>query len=442
MVNTGRLPLRFMMFGIAFSLFSYRVVAQQKINAQEITKIILQDNEGDMDSDLGISIEVRYEHGRWNSYQTKVDVEEDLKHNENKSSDTRIGITTLDKLVVNDFLNSIAVIKPQLDWHIFGITTESLKVGLKPSKLTGKNVPQLSDYINDKTIEAGIIASKYDGGMDIGVYCSIQIIKNNNDTIRMESRNQTVCMLPWTMNKHETFDLSINRFFVAAMGNKSYPNKERLQTITMKGAIEEHIYRDYMEIPMRNYRWNYGYPENSSLIESNFSISNLQLQGVDAHCVLHSNEMPANVFIGATINLANTASVQKLIRFKDTINTGLKSNNFVFKYYRDQPGTKIIFPWDPHYRATGYVILSELQKQIPSLTKIEIEKMVYFHIELSSGGSYWLLLPTGKLILLFNSGDSPAGLANALVNKVTASLDFNSYAHYILFNADGTLAKQ
>jgi hypothetical protein len=428
---------------LLFFALDYGALAQKQINVKDIKKILLVTGWGGMGGWTDVSMEILPEQNQWNSYQTGKAVDNRFEKERNERSVERKHMATLSITDMNNLLTSIAVVKPYFNWHIFGITSENLKTYVRNGPDPEIDGPKISDYVNDKTIAEAIITSQKNSIMDAGVHCSMMIVTGTNDTIKLDTRNMNICMQPWKIGSKETYDMSINRFFVAAMGKEAYPNKDLLQAESLKKVVVEDIYHTYAAAPMSAYQWEHDYPGNLKLIKSNYTITDLKLRGFfQGHGVLHSSTMPKNAIIEAGINLANTASVQKLVRFKDTLTAELKANNFVFKYYSDRPEAKLIFPWDYSYGATGYIIWSEIQKQVPSLTKSDAEKMIYVHVEVAHGGSYWLLLPDGKLILLFNSGNNPAGLDNALVHKVTASLRFDTYAHYVLFNLDGTLTKQ
>lgn len=245
--------LLFIIFCALLSMTCSSIRGQQKTSRQDVKKNFFTTKEAGMGGQVKVSFEVVQEHGQWNSYQTSKLVESDFRPASNETSKTRLLITRLDPKEVTTFLNSIAVIKPKFDWREFGITSVSLKEGLQTDK--DGNVFRFNELVNNKSIEQAVIGCWGSYYTDIGLYCIVKVVKNNRDTIKIESGNQTICMLPWHIGGKETFDMNISRFFIQVMGTKDYPNKYRMQTSTLENDVWEKLdgFRSFSQL--NPYRW-------------------------------------------------------------------------------------------------------------------------------------------------------------------------------------------
>jgi hypothetical protein len=426
-------------FCTLFSMTYGSIQGQQKTSQQAVKKILFTTREAGMGGQVKVSFEVVQEHGQWNSYQTSKLVESDYHPASNEISKTRLLITRLDPKEVTTFLNSIGVIKPKFDWREFGITSASLKKGLQTDK--DGNVFRFNELVNNTSIEHAITSCWGSYYTDIGLDCIIKVVKNNRDTIKIESRNQTICMLPWHIGSKETFDINISRFFIQAMGTEDYPNKYRMQTSTLENDVWEKLdgFRSFSSL--NPYRWRYGYAKNLKLLKSNFILSDEHIHGISCRCTLKSQDLPVNVSIDAGINITDTAFLHRLPRFKDTVNACIKTSNFVFNYYNKLPGAKIIFETNSETAPTNYIPLTMVEEAIPHLKTVDLSKIINFYIESGERKSQWVLLPDNTLILMTRTGDGVAGLLPNVFQKVKENY-FTTGHQFVLFNSDGKIFNQ
>ncbi|RZK30323.1 MAG: hypothetical protein EOO61_19420, partial [Hymenobacter sp.] len=328
-------------------------LGQQQHSKQAVKKILFSTSEAGMGGATRISFELILEKGQWNSYQTGLLEEDSYKSSENKYTTTHLLIATLAPKTVDAFLKSITLIKPNPNWREFGITPATLKKGLQTDK--NGQVYKFAQLVNDKSVEQAIdVGQKYRIN-DLSVKCEIKVVKENRDTISIGSSNQPLCMLPWHIGNKETYDIAISRFFVQAMGEQNFLNKSRLQTSTLENEVWEQLDGFRSHGPLNPYRWRYGYPRNLGLLKQNFTLSNEHISGTQSRCTLTSAALPANVSLDAGIDIADTASLYRLIKFKDTVSACLKTGNFVFDYYNKLPGVKIIFETNAHLNPAQYI---------------------------------------------------------------------------------------
>lgn len=392
-----------------------------------------------MGGQVRVSFELIKEQGQWNSYQTGILDELTYEPLKNVNMTTHLLIATLDPKAVANFLKSIAVIKPHLNWREFRVTPASLKKGLQADG--NGQVYKFAQLVNDKSIEQAIgICSRY-GVSDLGVKCGIKVVKGNHDTIRIGSSNQAICMLPWHVGTRETFDIAISQFFIQAMGKQNYPNKSRLQTSALEGEVWEELdgYRSHGLL--NPYRWRYGYPRNLSLLKQNFTLSNEHISGIQSRCTLTSAALPANVSLDAGIDIADTASLHRLIRFKDTVSGCLKAGNFVFDYYNKLSTAKIIFETNAHMNPVKYIPLTTVEKAIPHLKAVDPSRLINFFIQSPEGKSQWALLPDNTLILMDKTGDKVAGLLPEVFRNVKESYVTRGH-QFVLLDPRGKALKE
>lgn len=431
--------LPFIIFFAVFLMTCSNIHGQQKTSQHDVKKILFTTKEAGMGGQVKVSFEVVQEHGQWNSYQTSKLIESDYHPASNETSEIRLLIATLDPKAVTAFLNSIAVIKPKFDWREFGITPATLKKGLQADK--NGTIFKFYDLVNNKSIEQAIIFCRESYYTDIGLNCTIKVVKNNRDTIKIESGNQTICMLPWHIGSKETFDIAISQFFILAMGKEDYPNKFRMKTSTLENDVWEKLdgFRSYS--PLNPYRWHYGYTKNLKLLKSNFILGDEHIHGIGSRCTLKSHDLPANVSFDAGINITDTAFLQRLPRFKDTVKACLKTSNFVFNYYNNLPGAKIIFETNSGIDPTKYIPLTMVEEAVPHLKTVDLSKLINFFIESGERKSQWVLLPDNTLILMTRSGDEVAGLSPEVFQKVKENY-FTTGHQFVLFNSNGKIFKQ
>jgi len=217
--------------------------AQQRIALSDVQKILLTTAEGSMGPSTEIDMEVINENGKWNSYQVIRDFFNTDQGGERSSiSLERKLIATLSALQITAFLNSIATIKPVLDDHTFNLSTAKLKADLQKEVREPGKTSKLNDLIDDAAISRAILGVIKDIGVaDWGKTCSISIVKTNGDVLKMETRHLYITMLPWTMNKQDSYDVNINAFFIAAMGNQQYPNRATLDINNLEDCIYDYL---------------------------------------------------------------------------------------------------------------------------------------------------------------------------------------------------------
>jgi len=225
----------------SFILFPTFGNAQIKIQLSDIKKINLSESE---DGVAGFRFSRDYQIMRkqngWFCYQVSQEyqpphyIKRDKHIREFKIQRRlikQVGIQTIDTL-----LNSVSKLKSDYNWKMYHVDLALLKKGmsryyqfwkeypLKPSKL--KTI--LTLYENPISLKAAVDSVQHISPVDAITECSIDIIKKNNDTIKIYTSHMRPYMQPWQVNGHNTYDLKINYFFIAVMTNNSISNKNFL----------------------------------------------------------------------------------------------------------------------------------------------------------------------------------------------------------------------
>lgn len=414
-------------------------LGQKQHSKQAVKKILFSTSEAGMGGRTKVSFELVQEQGQWNSYQTGLLEEDSYGPSKDTNTTTHLLIATLDSATVATFLKSIEVIKPHPNWREFGITPALLKRSLQTDK--NGQVYKFAQLVNDKSVKQAIGANQKYRTNDLGVKCEIKVVKEIGDTIRIGSSNQPLCMLPWHIGTKETYDIAISRFFVQVMGKKNFPNKSRMQTTTLENEVWEQLDGSSTYEPLNPYRWRYGYPNNLSLLKQNFTLSDEHIFGTQSRCTLTSTAFPANVSLDAGIDLTDTASLHRLIRFKDTVWACLKKGNFVFCYYNNVPGAKLIFETNARISPAQYIPLETLKQEVPHIKATDPNGLVNFFIQSPEGKSQWALLPDNTLILMNRTGDKVAGLPPEVFKNVKESYVTRGH-QFVLLDSRGKVLKR
>jgi hypothetical protein len=187
--------------------YSPLVEAQQNTPAN-IKKIILQDTGSDLIYFNETRVEIVNEQGHWNSYQISQVTE---MGNQKERDSVRKYIVTLEAGAIGKFLHSLTILKPAFNWREFGITPATMRADLQAGNK--ETIPGFEKVVNEQTIAKAINDM---GTMirftDDKSYCSIKIVDNREDTTTIKSGFQTLCMLPWRFNNHQTFNMGITAF--------------------------------------------------------------------------------------------------------------------------------------------------------------------------------------------------------------------------------------
>jgi hypothetical protein len=409
----------FFLLLIFFNFSSLFTKAQKNVALNEVKKINLLDLQW---SPLGINrrteFEIVNENGNWKCYQTKQaynNIRMRPTDNLQKENSTeRKFVKPIDEKKINSLLSSVRNIKPHFNWKIFNITSKTL-LRVEDSLFMISLLKKFPVYhqmaVNDlkkkSNIKQAINFLQFkDYWTDDYPTCVIEIIKTNNDTVKIVSHRQMDFMLPWMIGNTATYDLNINRFFTAAMGDYAYSNKKRLNGGDMPRKIMDYIGANFTEEKKTKYDWQTKYPNQYKTLTDNFTIGYQAYQGIVFSCT----QLPANFYFSARIEQNDSKAIENLIKYKDTIIKVFKRNNFVFQYYKNSGQIKVrfYFAYGQPFRYRGFLyqgkdIFNEWLS-LPENKGYKKDNIIRFEVEKDNRMvETWLILPDNKVVRLITT---------------------------------------
>ncbi|TSJ38808.1 hypothetical protein FO440_20090 [Mucilaginibacter corticis] len=339
-------------------------MAQIKVNISDIKKKDFVDAE----SALGFGRETKFElapvNNQWLCNQTKQRYNAayaspgEKAYYERENSVQQKFVKKIDEQTIVDFLKSIAVVEPKFSSAALNITPQTISHYADTSKFADKAKNNLSakqiqivltEELKPEHIKEAIDSLQHDWWTDDYPYYSIHIILKNNDTVKIETNRQPGYMLPWRINKIESYDLNINKFFVAVMGSYKQSNKNRLEGGYLLSQIWDYCYRTFADNAIIRDNWQKLDPVFYNKLKANFKIKDLRDYTTDngrqVEGILQPNVLPEKAVIKVWENFDSTRFLKKLILFTDSLKRYFKQSNFVFDYYKQFPATQIIFGW-------------------------------------------------------------------------------------------------
>lgn len=407
------------------------VSAQIKLSADEIKKIHLTDSQWALGFSRLTEFDVVNENGQWNCYQTKQKYPDDKFSKEKdyyakENSDSRKFVKKIDSEVVEDLLGTIKTLKPDYNWQIYAVDPDILASTVDTVYLKNwqKKMSAMDHLIFVKelqkasNVKAAIDSLQHYWWTDNVPVCKIEIIKLNNDTVKISTQKQMDYMLPWMINNTPTYDLNINKFFANAMGEYRYSNRGRLTGDNFLYKIQEYIYNNFAAEAIIRYNWNKKFPKQYKLLSSLFDISELSYRDEEIGLWAKNKQLPRNFIIYAEIKMWNDTAITKLTQFKDRLLNLAKKGNFVFDYYKNIPKATISFSLQDNMKGNlaqhDAKFKSWLQKKDSTIYN---ERSI---LRFSSGIQFfdsqdWLLLPDNRLILLSYFKATIAGITYKLL---------------------------
>lgn len=390
--------------------------AQVKISPGEIKKIHLADSEWALGFSRLMEFDILNENGQWNCYQTKQKYPndrfgKDKDYFARENSDSRKFIKKIDDELIGGLLGTINTIKPDYNWQIYGIDTDAVATTVDTVYLKNweKKMSAMEHLIFVKelqkvsNVKAAIDSLQHYWWTDDAPACAIEIIKRNNDTVKISTQKQMDYMLPWMINGTPSYDLNINKFFTSAIGDYRYSNRNRLTGDNFIYKIQEYIYNNFATEAIIRYKWNKYFPKQYKFLNTQFAISDLSYDNESIRLFAKNKQLPQNFVMHSVIDMGNDTAITQLVQFKNRLLGPAKKGNFVFDYYKNLP--KAFISFSLHYNTR--VSLASYNKKFKAWLQ-KNDSTVYNErsiLKFTSGSQYydsqdWLLLPDDRLILL------------------------------------------
>ncbi|MBW4889712.1 hypothetical protein KXQ82_08290 [Mucilaginibacter sp. HMF5004] len=446
--------MRFRFLFILCLFISTICFAQQTLVLNNVKKIDLIDRGGGLGGGHEAKYSIFNEGGNWICYREYFSLSSMWhdKHEDDAKKEMAISHKYIKKVsldVLQSLLMSAQHIKPRLNWKDFNISAQtlityndtSLHAGWVPKKWKGR----FEKYYSDSTIKVAIEALQHDSWTDDGPFCGIHIIGKNNDTVKIESYRQVYYMLPWKVNKVESYDMSITNFFVEVTDpGLYYSNRLRMKGTYFPQLVTNYIYTKFAKNIFEYDNWFHDHPVNLAFLKANFGVTFSQhnANGGD-ECYLSSTLLPQNMFLKAVVNIEDEKSIERLIRHRDSIAMYVGRHNFVFDHCINKEGVTIIFPWQYFFNTTSWLDDKYVHDHLHQLKGYDLTQAIYFEVVHHKPGllceSHWLLLTDNKLVLLAHSGDEAANIPDDILKKQRDDI-FNG--QYLLFSEKGNLLEQ
>jgi len=428
---------------IIFTLFFMKARAQVKLTPPQVKEIVIHNAAGGLGGGMSADVKVFAENGEWHSYLIQKTSKQLNPERRSYDSTLHRFIAVINPQLVNHLLGGIAVIRPAITPSTFGLTAQKLIEGLKnDAKAPITQTPDFEKLITQKVIHDAIVKSVVGiDRMDDFEYCEVTIFTRHNDSVKLSTRNLCPTKLPWTFNNHFTYDMGVNNFVVAAIGNEDIPNKQALNISSLKESIYNYIDDQNPAAPIATFKWNYDYPENLKLLTEHFTITEKVLYGNEYSCWLRTKAMPANASIEGRIDMARREDINTVIEYAGLIDRHFKADNFVFKYYSNRPDSHFAFSYNTGQ--SPYNSLRYLSKKLPELSKADSSKTISFWLGAPDESSFWIICPDSKVLLTYHSVTTPNGETAPIYPPQDPSMSWTTKSDtWYLFDGAGKVLKQ
>lgn len=420
-----------------------QVWAQVKLTPGQVKEIVISSGAGGIGSGGSAEIKVVFEAGKWRSYLTRKAREE--MHSPEKTYDSTLNrfITVINSQIVTKLLSGIGIIKPTITPSTFSLTSEGLISELKKGARTPiKDAPDFRKLITPKIINE-VIAKTIKGTslMDYVEYCSINIVTRDHHSIQLSTRNVCPTKLPWILGKRVTYDMAMNNFIEAAMGNEELPNKEALGISYLKESIYKNIDAHISGAPIAAFKWKYYYPVSLKMLTDHFVITQMFMHGDVYSCTLKTNSMPANSLLYSTIDMSRPEDINKIIMHAALIDKYFKAGNFVFSYYNNRPQTHIGFSFNPDQLPYH---LPYQAKKIPDLANADSTQVLSFYVATLDDSSNWTIFPGNIILLTYHMVTTPDGKTAPIYPPQDPKIDWfkRSQICYLFDDAGKVLSQE
>lgn len=419
--------------------------SQTWLAPEQVKEILISTYSGGLIGHTYAGITVVPEAGKWHSYIIRKSNDEVAQPAKSYDSILYRPVAVLNTALLNDMLNGATIIKPVITPSTFNITAQNLIAELKSSARAIVTQPVnfgklINQQVIDSTIKKLVVNSIY---MDALAAVDIRIVSKQNDTLKISTRNFNVTKLPWTVGtgKQHTYNMNINNFVLAAMGNENLPNKDNLTIGSLKESIFKYIDEHNTGAPIATYKWRYAYPESLSELEQHFTIKQRFLYGDMYTCTLKTMYMPENAFLEANINMTSQHDIKMVVEYAALIDQYFKAGNFVLNYYSKLPDSRISFSCNTS--RSPYTNLKHLREKLPAISQADSTQVISFWASVPDDTSKWVVFPDNKTLLTYHSVTTPNGQTAPIYPHQPAGLNWRekSYTFY-LFDKTGKVIAQ
>jgi hypothetical protein len=438
---------------IFFNITCYYVIAQTVVNFKNIKKINLVDKSWGLGASRLTTFEIVQENGGWKCYQTKQQYDgfyftgrKGAANLTLLNSDKRIFVKNISDGTITALLTTIKKIKPVFKPQYIYVSKDSVINNIDYTALkkmhtafSAKQRDKFFKLLNSgQLIDSALLFLQNDYWTDDSPYCGINIINKNNDTLKIETRQQVDYMLPWLINGVPSYDTAIGSFFIESIGDYPYSAKWRLNGSNIYRKIYEYIRRTYTDEIFARNRIEESSATNLELLKRHFEIREVKPNNNDHVLVLAPRKFSGKVIVSGIVKINELEQLDQLIRFsEDTVKAFLNSGNFLVEACKNTNGCVINFVDSYGISNKNHWFASQTDKN-KLLTHYDDSKFLGISISMpgKDRDDEWLVLPDGKLLLFAYYYDNVFGLKPGLLQPTG---DSTRKSIFMLFDAGGKL---
>lgn len=427
----------------------------QMVSINDIKKIDLSERSGGMSGQIQAEFEIINNNDDWKCYQTKLYYSgwmlsnaRDGKDYTRLNTDERKFVKNISGTSVNNLLQAVARPRPVFKPGYIAFNLNDLEKKIDSVYFKGPNnrfTPrQQQEFIgllhNKKITDEAVTFMQTNYATDVFSFCSIHIIKKNNDTLKIESKVQFDYMLPWKVNGVVSYNTGFNSFLINAMADHYGSLKDKLSGRNVFYGIFDYVESEYARDLFERERIQGISPANLTLLKQHFVIYKASRNNNNDHTLisLSPGYAPKNILINADLNIADAEGINHLIHFsEDTLSQFLKKENFIIKNCRAIRGCQVVF--GTTLKSSNFRLhTANGMDRTNYLKKYNTADIVSFRVNMPGKmfGNEWLYLPDGKLVLYGYIRTPVTGLA---AGKIKISNEWEDRRSFVVFDTLGNV---
>jgi hypothetical protein len=390
---------------IIIASISGRQVYAQKIGLKDVVKIECVVNRGAMRRSIG-NVEVVFENNAWNSYQTYYyPVFGKDRRPFPDSTRKFLKVIPNDKLI--QLLTYISQPDSVIKYDTFGINSKDM-IKLSDdsivTEVTPKQRVELNKALRSRSlIEKIIKKSAVPTNLFYNYQYYFTVTTKTNKTYRINGLAfQNVYHMPWVVNNVKVYNPEIAEVFEWIMGDELF-------AVTEKTRMYNHIILDvFFEKFGAKFAWEdlqTDFPEGYALLKNKKRPIFFQYtKKYGWYGAFPSPQLPFYLHPYTRFNIGDTAAINRLNRFQDTLENAYKRGCFLFEYLKKFPKCEV------QAMAGSGGKITKIEFDILKAVYPEIAKYSYKDVQVlnvdgdSKVYSKWLLFPNNWVMLQSYTG--------------------------------------
>ena len=389
-------------------LLAQSVLAQVKVNIGQVKKLHLTDAAGYIFSGYRNEYDVVFEDGKWQTYQIREKYDRPNANRkkpgevlERKDSLLHRFVKTVDQDTLNKFLTSLSKVKSKFTASDLKVSIPKLRQKIDTSYLKylakDKHAVFHSFYDTPQKLDHILELLQGDGWTDDYPTATIEIIRTSNDTISVITHRQVAYMLPWTINGTTSYDVDINRFFMAATGLYDH----RMGGKYLSSQVYSTVQYKYAADALERLRWEESAPANTNYLKRHFQIIKISKSNEESSYSFRPLKIKNDkVRLNGYLKITKTEDLQRMVRYaEDTLGTFLKRPAFMMDSCKLKKGCLINFGFSDG--ASNHNVFTLFTPELGDfLEKFDKRTLMPFTIYAGERSEdNWIALPDGRYVL-------------------------------------------